>query len=120
MLRHPLSRRRNAMTNPSLFAFCFFVLSMVLSGPAQAADQPLKPYLLGSRDAGTLEAKVPEVKAALEQKGFQIVGDYAPYAGTQVIVATSDALRAAAAKSDFGAYGAVVRVSVTNAGKELQ
>jgi hypothetical protein len=35
-------------------------------------------------------------------------------------VATSDALRAAAAKSEFGAYGAIVRVAVTDTGKEVQ
>ncbi|MDA8098909.1 MAG: hypothetical protein M0042_04725 [Nitrospiraceae bacterium] len=103
-----------------VLVFCLFVLSMIQAAPAIAADQPLKPYLLGFRGPGTVEAKLPEVKAALEQKGFQIVGEYAPYAGAEVIVATNDALKAAAAKSGFGAYGAVVRVAVTLAGKELQ
>ncbi|MDH4161911.1 MAG: hypothetical protein OEW15_04390 [Nitrospirota bacterium] len=108
------------MAYPSLLAFCLFVLSIVTAFPAPAADQPLKPYLLGYRGAGAIEAKAPELKAALEQNGFQIVGSYTPYPGAQVIVATSDALKAAAAKSDFGAYGSVVRVSITNTGKELQ
>ncbi len=100
-------------------AFWFFVLSVV-QVPVFAADQPLKPYLLGYRGAGTVEAKLPEVKAALEQKGFQVVGEYEPYPAAHVVVATSDALKAASAKSGFGAYGAVVRVSLTAAGKELQ
>ncbi len=108
------------MLQTYVLAFCFFLLSMAGTVPAQAADQPLKPYLLGYRGPGTIEAKLPEVKAALEQKGFQVVGEYTPYAGAHVIVATSDALKAAAAKSAFGAYGAAVRVSLTIAGKELQ
>ena len=63
---------------------------------------------------------MPEVKAALEQKGFQVTGEYAPYPGAEVVVVTNDALKAASAKSSFGAYGAVVRVSLTMAGKDLQ
>ncbi len=108
------------MLYSSILAFLFFVLSIVQAVPAQAADQTLKPYLLGFRGSGTIEAKLPEVKAALEQKGFQIVGEYAPYPGALVVVVTNEALKVAAAKSAFGAYGAVVRVSLTAAGKELQ
>ncbi len=108
------------MMYSSILAFLFFVLSIVQAVPAQAADQTLKPYLLGFRGSGTIEAKLPEVKAALEQKGFQIVGEYAPYPGALVVVVTNEALKVAAAKSAFGAYGAVVRVSLTAAGKELQ
>jgi len=108
------------MLQPIILACCLFVVSMFQAVSAQAADQPLKPYVLGFHGVGTIESKLAEVKAALEQKGFQIIGEYAPYPGAQVLVATSDALKAAAAKSDFGAYGAVVRVSLTLAGKDLQ
>ncbi len=108
------------MLRSSVLTCCLFLLSTVFAAPVPAADQPLKPYLLGFRGAGAIEGKLPEVKAGLEQKGFQIVGEYAPYAGAHVIVATSDALKTAAAKSAFGAYGAVVRVSLTMSGKELQ
>jgi len=108
------------MLQTHVLAFCFFLLSMAQAVPALAADQPLKPYLLGYRGPGAVEARLPEVRAGLEQKGFQIVGEYTPYPGAHVVVATSDALKAAAAKSAFGAYGAVVRVSLTTVGKELQ
>lgn len=108
------------MLQTLVLAFSFFVLSIAQAVPATAADQPLKPYLLGFRGAGTIEAKLPEVKAALDQRGFRVVGEYVPYRGAVVLVATSEALRAAAAKSGFGAYGAVVRVSLTSTGGELQ
>ena len=108
------------MPHKSLIALFISILSLFIVASAPAADQALKPYLLGYRGTGTIEAKLPEVKAGLEQKGFQVVGDYEPYKGARVLVVTSDALKAAAAKSDFGAYGAVIRVSVTDTGKELQ
>jgi hypothetical protein len=108
------------MLHKSLIVLFIVISSLCIVPSAPAADQALKPYLLGYRGAGTIEAKLPEVKAVLEQKGFQIVGEYEPYKGARVLVVTSDALKAAASRSDFGAYGAIVRVSVTDTGKELQ
>ncbi len=104
----------------ALFIIVLSLLALPLSLPAVAADQALKPYLLGSRGAGTVAVLLPEVKAALEQKGFTIAGEYAPYAGAHVIAVTSDALKTAAGRTTFGAYGAVMRVSLTETGKEVQ
>jgi hypothetical protein len=104
----------------SLIVLSFIVSSLWIAPAARAADQSLKPYLLGYRGAGTVEAKLTEVKAGLEQKGFQIVGEYEPYKSTRILVITSDALKAVAAKSDLGAYGAIARVAITDTGKELQ
>ena len=101
-------------------ARCLLAMAAILAAPSFAADRPLKPYLLGFRGAATVDARLTETKAALEEKGFQLVGEYAPSKGVHVLVATSETLKAAAAKSPFGAYGAVVRVSVTDTGKELQ
>jgi len=103
-----------------LAAAVIIALPLFITTSAPAADQALKPYLLGYRGPGSIEAKLPEIKAALEQKGFQVVAEYAPAKGSHVIVVTSDALKAAAAASSFGAYGAIVRVSLTDTGKELQ
>jgi len=108
------------MLQSSVLTLCLFLLSTIFAVPAPAVDPALKPYLLGFRGPGTVEAKRSEVKAGLEQKGFQVIGEYAPYPGAQVIVATSEALKAASAKSAFGAFGSVVRVSITGTGRELQ
>jgi hypothetical protein len=59
------------------------------------------------------------VKSALVQQGFQTVGEYTPYKGAHVIVVTSDVLRKNAAKSDFGAYGAISRISLTEKGGDI-
>ncbi len=84
------------------------------------ADDMLKPYVLASSGPGTIEKKTDEVKASLVQQGFQAVGEYTPYKGTHVIVVTSDGLRKNAAKSEFGAYGAIVRISLNEKGGDIE
>jgi uncharacterized protein (DUF302 family) len=86
--------------------FMFFGMSV-------AEDELLKPYVLASLEASSLDKKIGEVKAAVGQQGFQVAGEYSPYKGAHIIVVTSDALKKSAAKSDFGAYGAIVRISLT-------
>ena len=67
--------------------------------------------------AGTVNAVAGDVKGKLTGAGFEVVGEYSPYAGAHVIGVTNDALKGHAAKSERGGYGAVMRVSVTdNAG----
>ncbi len=96
------------------------ILLMCFVSTAPAAEQVLKPYLLGYRGAGAAAGKLAEVKTDLAARGFQVVGEYEPYKGAHILAVTSDALKAAAAGSDFGAYGAVMRVSITEVGKEIQ
>ncbi|MBI5891105.1 MAG: hypothetical protein HZB47_10560 [Nitrosomonadales bacterium] len=89
-------------------------------GAAQADDVKLKPFVLGSKSEGTVAEKSAQVKTALTTAGFTVVGEYAPYAGADIIIVTNDELKTNAAASDAGGYGAVQRVSVTEAGKEVQ
>jgi uncharacterized protein (DUF302 family) len=85
-----------------------------------ADDVILKPFVLASKTEGTVADKSAQVKTALTTAGFTVVGEYAPYAGADIIIVTNDELKKNAAASDFGGYGAVQRVSVTEAGKEVQ
>jgi hypothetical protein len=101
--------------------FALVILAFCLSAvPAGADEAVLRPYVLASSGPGTIEAKLGEVKTALEGQGFQEAGEYTPYPGAHVLVVTSDALKNSAAKSEFGAYGAMVRVALTETGKGLQ
>jgi uncharacterized protein (DUF302 family) len=96
-------------------------LILFCSGNAMAADDViLKPFVLASKTEGTVAEKSAQVKTALTAAGFTVVGEYAPYAGADIIIVTNDELKKNAAASDFGGYGAVQRVSVTAAGKEVQ
>ena len=93
---------------------------LVAATGVQAADAILKPFVLGSKGAGTVTEKTLQVKGALAAAGFTVVGEYAPYQGTNIIVVTNDELKQNAAASEHGGYGAVQRVSVVEAGKEVQ
>ncbi len=87
---------------------------------AQADDALLKPFVLASKGPGDLAQKVEAAKAALASHGFAVLGSYSPYANATVIAVTDDSLRAAAAKSDHGGFGAAQRVAVTKVKDEVQ
>lgn len=95
-------------------------LLMFVSFGVQAADVLLKPFVLASKSVGSVAEKSSQVKAALNAAGFLIVGEYAPYSGANIIIVTSDELKRNAAASEFGGYGAVQRVSLTQAGNAVQ
>ncbi|MFA6014337.1 MAG: hypothetical protein WC742_04655 [Gallionellaceae bacterium] len=95
-------------------------LLMFVSFGVQAADVLLKPFVLASKSVGSIAEKSSQVKAALSAAGFLIVGEYAPYSGANIIIVTSDELKRNAAASEFGGYGAVQRVSLTQAGNAVQ
>ncbi len=94
--------------------------SMLFSAAALADDVILKPFVLASKGAGTVAEKSAQVKTALTAAGFTVVGEYAPYAGADIIIVTNDELKKNAAASEFGGYGAVQRVAITEVGKEVQ
>ena len=109
------------MASKTTMLVCFFVVMLLgISAPSWADDVSLKPFVLAYSGEGTIDAKLVEVKAAVEREGFQVVGEYAPYKGTHIVVVTSDELKNNAAKSNFGAYGAIARISLTEKGKNLQ
>lgn len=96
------------------------LLVIIFAGAASSGEALLKPFVLGSRSPGTIEEKTTAVKSALGEQGFTIAGEYSPYADAAVIVVTNDELKANAAKSEHGGFGAGVRVSVTRVKDEVQ
>ncbi len=99
----------------------FYVAAMLMlsAGLTQAADL-LKPFTLASTGSGDVATIAADVKAKLGNAGFEIVGEYTPYADATIIIITSDSLKGAAAKSKFGGYAAGQRVSITKVGDEVQ
>ncbi|WP_217631908.1 hypothetical protein [Thiohalomonas denitrificans] len=100
--------------------FLLTVAMVAVAATAHAAGDNLKPFLLSEVTSGD----VAEVQASVEQKlgeaGFDVVGRYSPYQGATILGVTSDALRAAAAQSEFGGYAAVQRVALTSLNGEVQ
>ncbi|APZ44575.1 hypothetical protein BW247_06400 [Acidihalobacter ferrooxydans] len=110
-----------------LFQIIVLGFGLSLVGLAQAADQHIRPFVLGSVSTGDFMTKVQQVETALKGAGFSIVGTYSPdmskfhpYQAATVVVVTSPALQAAAAKTSHGGYGAVLSVSVTQVDGKLQ
>ena len=91
----------------------------IVSHDAFAASKH-KPFILASKQAGDLTAVTAGISAKLTGAGFEIVGTYSPYATTNLIIVTNDALKQTAAKSEKGGFGAAQRVSITNHNNEIQ
>ncbi len=98
---------------------CAGLMFIVTAGVA-LADDYLMPFVLAGTSSGDVASVSSEVKSKLTGAGFEVVGEYSPYAGASIIVVTNSALKDHAAKSEFGAYGAMVRVSVTKNGDSTE
>ncbi len=96
------------------FAMIAFAVSV------QAASEKYRPFVLAEITKGDVAAAQLSVEKKLTDAGFDIVGTYSPYKGAVVIAITNNALKQHAAKSAFGGYGAVQRVSLTKVGEDIQ
>jgi hypothetical protein len=99
-----------------------FGLGLALTAAAFSAraEELLKPFVLAYKTGGSMDVVVEEVRKKLSDGGFEIVGSYSPYETATIIAITNDEIKQTAAKSEFGAYGAAQRVSVTKVGDEFQ
>jgi len=79
-----------------------------------------KPYIMVSNSAGILTEKVNEIKTVLAENGFEIVGEYTPFAGRKVVIFTNNDLLNDAANTEFGAYGAALRIAFTEVDNTIQ
>jgi len=84
------------------------------------ADETIKPFVLAFSGTGNLNDKLSESKEKLSAAGFEIVGEYSPYADVNIIVFTSDALKSAATKSERGGYIAAMRASITKVDSNIE
>jgi len=100
-------------------AFLIGIFCVMSAGSAIAADV-LQPFVLAYKTTGDVSSVASDVKGKLTAAGFEIAGEYSPYAGADIIVVTNDALKANAAKSDRGGYGAAQRVAVTKNGDDIE
>ena len=85
-----------------------------------AQNTALKAFVLADTQKGNFTEVSNTVKGKLKETGFTIVGEYTPYAGTTIIIVTNPLMNAGAAKSNFGAYGAIQRVSITEIKDKIQ
>ncbi len=101
----------------------FVVLLLSISMTANAAK--LKPYSLALKTNGDMMAVAAGVEAKLKKAGFQIIGTYQPYRAARIYAITSDELKQRAARTEYGGFGAIIKVAVTEVttkqgGREVQ
>lgn len=99
-----------------------FLLGLVAFAASQAlnAETLIKTFILAETKTGEIATVTADTRSKLEAAGFEIVGEYSPYPDATIIVVTNEALKNNAAASDFGAFGAIQRVTVTKVKDEVQ
>ncbi|MCW8931733.1 MAG: hypothetical protein OQL19_16060 [Gammaproteobacteria bacterium] len=103
----------------SFVSMQMFALFLLLSSSVVQAEN-LKPFYLASSTSGDFAQIVTDTKSKLTAGGFEIIGEYAPYEGANIIVVTNDALKSNAKATKFGGYGAIQRVAVTDVKGSIQ
>lgn len=86
----------------------------------QAADTNLKPFVLAEVTTGDVATVQKQIERKLSENGFEIAGSFSPYKDAAIIVITNDTLKQNAAKSEFGGYGAAMRVSITKVDSDVE
>lgn len=89
-------------------------------GIATAEDAKLKTFILAEKTTGDVASVTAATKTKLGKAGFEVVGEYSPYATATILIVTNKTLKTNAAQSKLGAFGAAQRVTITKAGDEVQ
>jgi len=74
----------------------------------------LKPFILADAVTGDSAQVIAVLKTKLTSAGFEVIGEYSPYKEASLIIVTNNDLKKNAAASEFGGYGAVQRIAVTD------
>ena len=99
---------------------CVFVFTVLFTPAVSWAEEPLKPFVLASEQSKSLDGAVSETRNQLSSAGFDIKGEYKPYSSAAVLVVTNQEILDNAAASEFGGYGAAIRVAVTKVDHKVQ
>ena len=102
--------------------FTLFFISFVclFSSTANAQSTLYKPFVLASSSQGNLADITESTASTLQEAGFDVVGQFTPIDGTNIIVVSSDELNRIAGKSDRGGYGAGQRIAISESGDKVE
>ncbi len=96
------------------FSLCYSTISFSKS------KETLQPFVLASVETADYQQTVTDTKQKLLDNGFTIIGEYVPFGNNTIIIATNDDSLKVAAMSKRGAYGAPMRISVSQYGEEVE
>jgi hypothetical protein len=103
-----------------LVKFLIIGVSLLYAVAGIAADAKIKTFILAEKKAGNVATVTAETKSKLRNAGFEVVGEYSPYSTATILIVTNNTLKANAANSDFGAFGAAQRVTITKNGDNVE
>jgi len=95
-------------------------LSVVTAEAKRKKKPRFKPYYLVTAPASDYQTAVNQIRDKLTNSEFKLLGEYSPLADRTIFAITNDKLLEIAAKTEFGGYGSVIRVAVTNAESGVQ
>ena len=96
------------------------ILLFLLNVQLLFADEKIKPYILVEAPFSSATQAIETVRDKLTSAGFELAGQYSPYAGATILVATSPALKNIASQSEYGGFGSAIRISITQTDLGLQ
>lgn len=96
-----------------LLLLIFFSVSMNTVEAKKKKKPRFMPYYLTATQMGEFSKAVVDTRKLISQSAFSLVGEYSPYQDAHVFLMTHDKLLSSAGTSEFGGYGAVIRVAVT-------
>lgn len=102
------------------FVFILLVFHLAVLASFNVVAAQLKPFNLASIEQGDYEGVVEATQGKLAAADFKIIGVHKPYKGATIIVITNEALLKNAAATEFGGYGAIQRVAITQIGSDIQ
>jgi len=103
----------------ALWAKAFLSLA-IMAAPMATWAADYMPFVLSNLSAATVAEASDQAKSSLQANGFEVVGEYSPSTNAQVLVVTNNALKAVAAASENGGFGAMARVSITDKDGQVQ
>lgn len=102
----------------------FILLILTVTGfvPGYAySETRLKPFILAETiNSSSLDALSKTTRNKLRKNGFEVLGEYTPYANTRILVISNTELRRQASRSEYGGYGAVQRVAISKTPTNFQ
>lgn len=84
------------------------------------SKETLQPFVLASIETADYQQTIADTKQKLNDAGFTFLGEYSPFGQNTVIIVTNDEALKVAGMSKRGAYGAPMRVSVSQYGEEVE
>jgi len=98
------------LTRPAIFLFLLLIGNYSIA----LAENAIKPFVLANvYETGEISKIVSTTRDTLSKNGFEVIGQYSPYADTEILVFTSERLRENSTRSKRAGYGAALRASVT-------